>query len=345
MKWNRTPILLALLLVFAIAGCGGTDTEKKETATKDTTGSVKATGNVVATVNGSSISMDDYKARMERQSPYVRGRYNTLERKEEFLSNMVRFELLAQEAERRGFDKDPEVVRAAKQVMIQKLTREEFDEKLDREDVPEEDIRKYYGEHLSEYVRPGMVRASQILIKTDPKATKADIDAAKKRALKIYKEVQKNASDISSFRKLAKEYSEDTATKNRGGDMGYFARTEEGGPLPKELSDAIWKLKEINDIAPLVKTDKGFHIVRLTGRREPVERTLEQVRSQIRSRLYKETRTEKFDAFVAKLKENAAIDINRELLESYDPADMPGRTENEANKKPLKAPKIEPADK
>ncbi len=343
MRWNRMPIFLVALIAMVAAGCGGPEKTEDQTTSKAAP-AAKATGNVVATVNGSPISMDEYKDRMERQSPYVRGRYNTLERKEEFLSNMIRFELLAQEAKNRGLDKDPEVLRAAKQVMIQKLTREQFDEKMDRNDIPEEDIRKYYGEHLNEYVRPGMVRASQILIKIDPKATQKDIDAAKKRALKIYKEVQKNAADISSFRKLAKQYSEDAATKNRGGDMGYFARTEEGGPLPSELSNAVWKLKEINDIAPLVKTDKGFHIVRLTGKRQPVERTLEQVRSQIRSRLFKEKRTEKFDAFVANLKNGASIDVNRELLESYDPAEQPGRTEA-PKKMPENAKKLAPAQK
>src|SRR5262245_18046115 len=75
---------------------------------------------VVASVDDVSITVADLQDRINKQSPYVRARYTSMEQKKDFLDNLVRFEVLAKEAKTRGYDGDPEVVRTMKQVMIQK---------------------------------------------------------------------------------------------------------------------------------------------------------------------------------------------------------------------------------
>src|SRR5207249_10244650 len=72
---------------------------------------------VLAKIDDVVITVGDFQGRINQQSPYVRARYTSLERKKEFLDNLVRFEVLAKEAERRGLGKDEEVVRTMKQVM------------------------------------------------------------------------------------------------------------------------------------------------------------------------------------------------------------------------------------
>ena len=81
----------------------------------------------LAKIDDVTITLGEFQERINRQSPYIRARYTSLEQKKEFLDSLVRFEVLAKEAYQRGFDKDPEVVRTMKQVMIQKLMRDEFD--------------------------------------------------------------------------------------------------------------------------------------------------------------------------------------------------------------------------
>src|SRR5690242_18856173 len=78
-------------------------------------------GQPIAEVDGYVITLADFQDRINKQSPYIRARYTSMERKKEFLDNLVRFEVLAAEAKKRGLDQDPEVVRTMKQVMIQKL--------------------------------------------------------------------------------------------------------------------------------------------------------------------------------------------------------------------------------
>src|SRR5262249_7336304 len=87
----------------------------------------------LATIDDVTITLGEFQERINRQSPYIRARYTSLEQKKEFLDSLVRFEVLAKEAYKRGLDKDPEVVRTMKQVMIQKLMRDEFDAKITAE--------------------------------------------------------------------------------------------------------------------------------------------------------------------------------------------------------------------
>jgi hypothetical protein len=120
---------------------------------------------VLAKIDDVTITLGEFQERINRQSPYIRARYTSLEQKKDFLDSLIRFEVLAKEAYRRGFDKDPEVVRTMKQVMIQKLMREEFDTKVTADTVPDDEMKKYYDANLAEYVKPEEVRASAIILK------------------------------------------------------------------------------------------------------------------------------------------------------------------------------------
>jgi len=336
-------MMIIVCLSFVVA-CGQTPGQKTNSGSSSSAPWMQSAGSgeVLASVNGINIYMDEYKKRMEKQSPYIRARYNTIEKRKEFLESMVRFELLAQAAIDKGLDKDPDVIRAAKQVMTQKLMQVEFEEKTKREDIPEEQMRTYYDEHKSEYNKAAMRRASHILISIPADANKTLVKAAQKKANKIFKEAKASKNNPNSFRKLAKEYSEDKATKTHGGDVGYFARTEDGGSRLKEFSDAVFKMGKINDISGPIRTKLGFHIVRLTGKRDKIERSYEQVRTQIQHRLFKENRTKMFDDFISQLNKKAKININEKLLDSYNPIgnDKNPLKNNTAGKtKKAKAPK------
>jgi peptidyl-prolyl cis-trans isomerase C len=108
----------------------------------------------LAKIDDVTITLGEFQERINRQSPYIRARYTSLEQKKEFLDSLVRFEVLAKEAYRRGLDKDPEVVRTMKQVMIQKLMRDEFDAKITAESITDAEMKAFYDGNLAEYVKP-----------------------------------------------------------------------------------------------------------------------------------------------------------------------------------------------
>src|SRR3990170_661834 len=134
-------------------------------------------GPAVAKGDGVVVTADEFKARLEEQSPFIRARYTTLDRKKEFLENLIRFELLAHQAVEQKLDKDPEVQATLKKIMVQKLVRKAFDEKESGQ-VSDGDARKYYDEHKNEYVKPERIRLSQIFVK----AEKGSADRSKKSA-------------------------------------------------------------------------------------------------------------------------------------------------------------------
>jgi peptidyl-prolyl cis-trans isomerase C len=256
----------------------------------------------VAEINGTVITLADFQDRINKQSPYIRARYTSMERKKEFLDNLVRFEVLAEEAKKRGLDSDPEVVRTMKQVMIQKLMKVEFDTRVKPEDVTEEEMKKFYEEHSAEYNKPEEVRVSAIILKDKASADKVAAEAK-----------GPTGQDAKGFRDLVTKYSIDDVTKARGGDLRYFSV---GTPeVPAEVVEAAFKLEKTGDVAgPIAAKDGKFYVIKQTGRRKALVKTYDEVKKQIQNRIYRDKRTKAMEDFVTGLKNNAKIKVHDDAL-------------------------------
>ena len=177
----------------------------------------------LAKIDDVVITLGEFQERINRQSPYIRARYTSLEQKKEFLDSLVRFEILAKEAYRRGYDKDPEVIRTMKQVMIQKLMRDEFDTKVTADTVSDAEMKTYYDANVADYVKPEEVRVSAIILKNKAQADRVLLEA-KGDAGKTNK----------GFRDLVTKYSADEETKLRGGDLRYIDETNKDLPAARD---------------------------------------------------------------------------------------------------------------
>src|SRR5262249_37907852 len=231
----------------------------------------------------------------------VRARYTSLEQKKEFLDTLVRFEVLAKEAQKRGYDQDPEVVRTMKQVMIQKLLKDEFETKLKPEDIPDSEMQKFYEAHNSDYNKPEEVRVSVIVLKDKATATKVLAEAK-----------QPANADNKAFRDLVNKYSQDADSKARGGDLRFFAADVKG--IPPEVVKASFELKNQGDVGGPGQAASGFYGLKQTGLRKAINKPYDEVKRQIQNRLYRDRRSEGMEAFVADLKKKAKIDIKGDAL-------------------------------
>ena len=306
---RRTHALFAFALVASLAACGQ--------------GSKKS-GPAVAKGDGIVITADEFKARLDEQSPFIRARYNTLERKKEFLDNLIRFELLAKAAEKQGLDKDPEVQLTLRKVMVQKLVQKTFAEGDAAKEISEAEARKFYDEHKDDYVKARKVRLAQILVAAPAGPARAQKAAqAKKTLARVQAEEKKNAL---AFAALARELSEDPATKGSGGDLGFKTQAELEKQYGKPFADEAFALKSGG--TALLESPQGFHVVKLTAAQEAIERPFEVMKAQIQNRLYRERRTKDFDEFVKKLREEARVAVDDAELEkvtvSAAPAGQPG---------------------
>lgn len=254
------------------------------------------------------VTVGEFAEQLADKGPYLRARYASPERRRELLEELVKFELLAHEAERRGLDKSPEVVRTKHQLMVQQMMKAEFEDKVKLSDISEQDIKAYYDAHPEEFNKPAQVRASEIVVKDEGKAKK------------LLRQLLDKPDDNELFRQLASTHNEDPLLRERYGDLQFFSRPSERKPgdpeLPDAVAEAAFKLDKIGDVYPeLVKTEQGFHILKLTGKRKELSRTLEQTRRPIQHKLWRERREAAVEAFVKSLRDKAAIQENWALLE------------------------------
>ena len=138
--------------------------------------------------------------------------------------------------------------------------------------VPEADIEAFYKQNLTQYQTPARVRASHVLLKLDGKdeaAVKTRIDDVLKRA--------KAGED---FAALAKQYSEDDSTKNKGGDLDFFER----GTMVPAFESAAFTLKP-GEISDVIKTEFGFHVLKVVDSQPEVTRPLSELRAEIEDQL------------------------------------------------------------
>jgi len=256
----------------------------------------------LAKIDDVIITIGEFQKQLNRQSPYIRARYASTEQKKEFLDSLIRFEVLAKEAQRQGYDKDPEVVRTMKQVMIQKLMKDEFEQKLTPDSVGETEMKAYYDANVADYVKPAEVRVSAIVLKTKAQAQKVATEAAGD-AGKTNK----------GFRDLVTKYSTDEDGKLRGGDLRYFAA--DSTDVPKGVVTAAFALGQTGDVSGAIDGGDGkWYVIKQTGRRKSVTRTYDEVKPQIRNKLYRDKRVQAQDDYVQKLRDQAKIEINTDNL-------------------------------
>ena len=276
----------------------------------------KKSGPVVAKGNGISITADEFKARLDEQSPFIRARYTTLDRKKEFLDSLIRFEVLAREAQKQGLDKDPDVQNTLKKIMVQKLVQKNFQDQGNPTDVAEAELQSYYDGHKDEYVRAKRVRVAAVVFD----APQGSPDRAKKLALaqkalaKLKAEEKKNTL---AFAQVVAEYSEDPATKGVAGDLQFKTEEELEKAYSKDVAAAAFKLKA-GETTGVLQAPQGLYILKYTGEQPELNRTFDQVKPQIANKLHREKKTKEFDEWLKNLREQAKVAIDEKALEAVE---------------------------
>src|SRR6266446_10076365 len=138
--------------------------------------------------------------------------------------------------------------------------------------VPPADIEREYNNNSEQYTTPEQVRASHILLKTEGK----DEASVKAKA----EELLKQAKGGADFAELAKKNSEDEGSAKNGGDLDYFGK----GRMVPEFDAAVFAMQP-GQISDLVKTQYGYHIIKLVDKKAATTRQLAEVRQQLTDQL------------------------------------------------------------
>jgi len=180
--------------------------------------------------------------------------------------------LVASDAEvGKYFDDHKEQFRISEKRKVRYLTVDQEALRL-KATVTGNQIERYYNENVQQYSQPEQVRASHILLKTEGK----DDAAVKKQAEALLAQIKGGAD----FAELAKKNSEDTGSAVKGGDLDFFGR----GQMVKEFDAVAFSLQP-GQMSDLVKSQFGYHIIKVTDKRAASVKTLPEVRSQIEDQL------------------------------------------------------------
>lgn len=168
-------------------------------------------------------------------------------------------------------------------------------------DVNDAAVQAYYDENTKDFETPEQVQASHILIKpiddpNDPNETKAKA-AAKAKAEQLLAQIK----DGADFAELAQANS-DCPSASKGGDLGLFGH----GQMVKPFDEAAFALQP-GEMSDLVETKFGYHIIKVTDRKEARTRPFEEAKAEIFAQLTGQKKKQFVEGYLASLKEKATI--------------------------------------
>ncbi|MDA8428726.1 MAG: peptidylprolyl isomerase [Geobacteraceae bacterium] len=284
---TTVKIIIAALGVAALFGCqGGTPS----TASKSDT---QKEGKVLAEVNGSNITTTDFNRELKNLPDYLKAMANTPEGRKEMLDTMVVRELILQQATKDGLDKGPEIEEKLQDLKKRLIVESYLKKKVESESqISDADVQKFYEQNKDKFKTGEQIRASHILVKTEKEA----------------KDILAKIKAGGNFEELAKKYSTDSSAA-KGGDLGWFGK----GSMVPVFEKAVLALKE-GQISGIVKSDFGYHIIKLTGKRPAGIRPLEEVKDQIKGAIMPQKQQEIFQKIKEQLKKSAKITIKEDVL-------------------------------
>jgi peptidyl-prolyl cis-trans isomerase C len=173
-----------------------------------------------------------------------------------------------------------------------------YEKLLGAVEVNDAEAKAFYEENKADFNTPEQVKASHILIKVAPTATPEEKMAAKAKIDGLLKKVKAGGD----FAALAKENS-DCPSKERGGDLGFFDK----GSMVKEFGDAAFAMK-VGQISNVVETQFGYHIIKVTDRKEGGMTSFDKAKADIVKSLQEKKKGEIFRQLIEKVKAGANIE-------------------------------------
>ena len=216
---------------------------------------------VLATVEGREITENHVERLLASLGQQRAAQFNSTEGRNTLLNELITQELILVDAQNKSFDEDPDF-QAELDIMKAELLKQYGMRKLFEDiEVSSEEAFEYYKAHRSDFKTQESIQAKHILV-----------DDAEK-AEQIYWDLKKGLF----FEEAAKQYSS-CPSASVGGDLGNFSR----GQMVPEFEEAAFKL-EINEISKPVKSQFGYHIIKLVDRKKAGTSDFNEVEDQIKN--------------------------------------------------------------
>jgi peptidyl-prolyl cis-trans isomerase C len=244
---------------------------------------------ILASFGGQTITLGELNQLWEQ----VPEEYKLQLDKSMLLDQMISEKLLMQEAKNMGLEEDNDVLEQIKkmteQILVQVLIEREI---LDKIKVNDEEVLEYYDQNKESFTEKEQVHLYNILLESEEEA----------------QDILEQLKAGEDFIEIAKEKSTGPSAA-QGGDLGYLTK----GTIIPEIEEVVFAL-EVEELSEVVKTDFGFHILKITEKKPETVKALEEVKEDIIQTLLPAKQKEAFDNLLEELKGRAEIEINEEAL-------------------------------
>lgn len=339
---SRASLLAATLIAVAASGCGkperphpaGPGASEAETAAAKIEALPKATAAsgesqltaeqqavVVAKIGARTITLGELEARIAAEPMVIRSQFVSLQKRKEYLAKWVQFEVLAQEAQKRGLDKDPEVIEAWKQALIKQFLTTQVGKDLEPGSITDAEIQQYYDANPQLFKKPEQVEVSHMLL--------GSLEEAQKVAQQLKAGSEGNTAKlVTMWNDYVVRLSLDKATAPQLGALGLLSKTPPPGAseaelqrlaaIPKPLLDAAFATEPMT-IAEPVQSPAGWHVLLVTSKSPAVDKQLADVKDSIRARIVKRERDLRRDKFIADLQAAAKVHVDDDAVRLIPP--------------------------
>lgn len=235
----------------------------------------------------------------------------------EVAQELVVFELLAQEAAQRGLDGDVEVRAALSAAAVPRLLRAVFEAEYGPQTIPRDALERAYQQNITFFVRPPLVVCDHILVtKSKKRPTDPDLDAvAANLAGEFLASFERApARDREDFRARAEAFRDAAARVGLevfSEALPAFPRT---GMMVEPFSAAAFALRSPGELAPVVQTQFGYHIVRLDSHVAPINRSFDDAEEELRARVLPDLRRKAFREWTDALAARYGVALDADAL-------------------------------
>lgn len=269
MSLIKKPLFVAMAAALMLAGCGG---DKGTPATQ-----AAASSETVAIVNGDEITRRDLEGVMAQMPGHGS--------EQQILEQLVELKVLAQKARFEGLDKHPDIQSELERAIESILANHLVKDLLDNKTFTDEEMKAEYDEVIAKMPKKDEYKAAHILVEDEALA----------------KDLTAKLAGGADFAALAKEHSTDPGSKEQGGDLGWF----EAGMMVPEFAEAVSALEPGKVSEAPVKTQFGWHIIKLEEKRQVPPPAFDSVKPQLTNMM----RQKAVDQYIEEARKQAKVEI------------------------------------
>lgn len=240
----------------------------------------------IAIVNGNEIKESDLQALMKnlgQNAAYFQGP----EGRKKLVDELIMHELMYSDALEKGLENDEEFIEVMENMKKSMLQQYNLRKMFNQITLSDEELKEYYEKHRDTYVTQEMVKASHILVDSEEKAT----------------EILEDITDGLSFEDAAKEFSS-CPSKEAGGALGQFGK----GQMVSEFEDAVFAM-QVGEISGPVKTQFGYHLIKLTERIPERNSSFEEVVQEVKDSCFMQKQEKVYNDKKSELSKKYKVEI------------------------------------